>query len=57
MLVNWSAPQHVYIVCGKTDLRKGIDGLAMVIAENYDSELEAIIPLRVTLEIIKVLFP
>ena len=57
MLVNWSAPQHVYIVCGKTDLRKGIDGLAMVIAENYDSELEAIIPLRVTLEVIKVLFP
>ena len=39
MLVNWSAPQHVYIVCGKTDLRKGIDGLAMVIAENYGLEL------------------
>ena len=30
MLVNWSAPRHVYIVCGKTDLRKGIDGLAIV---------------------------
>ena len=40
MLVNWSAPQHVYIVCGKTDLRKGIDGLAMVIAENYGLELD-----------------
>lgn len=40
MLVNWSAPQHVYIVCGKTDLWKGIDGLAMVIAENYGLELD-----------------
>ncbi len=40
MLVNRSAPQHVYIVCGKTDLRKGIDGLAMVIAENYGLELD-----------------
>ena len=27
MLVNWTAPKHVFIVCGKTDLRKGIDGL------------------------------
>ena len=40
MLVNWSASQHVYIVCGKTDLWKGIDGLAMVIAENYGLELD-----------------
>ncbi|MCH3922484.1 IS66 family insertion sequence element accessory protein TnpB [Limosilactobacillus sp.] len=39
MLVNWYDPDHVYIVCGKTDLRKGIDGLAMVIAENYGIEL------------------
>ena len=39
MLVNWQAPDNVYLVCGKTDLRKGIDGLAMVIAENYGLEL------------------
>lgn len=39
MLIDWHAPQHVYLVCGKTDLRKGIDGLAMVIAENYGLEL------------------
>ena len=39
MLVNWQAPDKVYLVCGKTDLRKGIDGLAMVIAENYGLEL------------------
>ncbi|WP_346815408.1 IS66 family insertion sequence element accessory protein TnpB [Limosilactobacillus vaginalis] len=30
---------HVYLVCGKTDLRKGIDGLTMVIAENYGLEV------------------
>ncbi|MGY0220569.1 IS66 family insertion sequence element accessory protein TnpB [Limosilactobacillus fermentum] len=35
MLVNWQDPKHVYIVCGKTDLRKGIDGLAIVVQENY----------------------
>lgn len=39
MLVNWQDPDKVYLVCGKTDLRKGIDGLAMVIAENYGLEL------------------
>ncbi|MEK0407168.1 IS66 family insertion sequence element accessory protein TnpB, partial [Limosilactobacillus fermentum] len=39
MLINWHDPDHVYLVCGKTDLRKGIDGLAMVIAENYGLEL------------------
>lgn len=39
MLINWHVPRHIYLVCGKTDLRKGIDGLAIVIAENYGLEL------------------
>ncbi|MCC4326856.1 transposase [Limosilactobacillus reuteri] len=40
MLVNWHDPDHIYLlVCGKTDMRKGIDGLVMVIAENYGLEL------------------
>ena len=39
MLVNWHDPDHIYLVCGKTDMRKGIDGLALVIAENYGLEL------------------
>ena len=39
MLVNWTAPDHVYLVCGKTDLRKGIDGLAMIVAENYGLDI------------------
>ena len=39
MLINWHEPEHVYLVCGKTDLRKGIDGLAIIVAENYGLEL------------------
>lgn len=39
MLINWHEPEHIYLVCGKTDLRKGIDGLAVIIAENYGLEL------------------
>ena len=35
MLVNYHAPKHVYIVCGNTDLRKGIDTLAILIADNF----------------------
>ena len=46
MLVNWHDPDHIYLVCGKTDMRKGIDGLVMVIAENYGLELRTI-PFRV----------
>ena len=40
MLINWAAPRHVYIVCGKTDLRKGIDGLALIVEENYGLQLD-----------------
>ena len=39
MLINWHTPKHIYLVCGKTDLRKGIDGLAILVAENYGLEL------------------
>ncbi|WP_050612370.1 IS66 family insertion sequence element accessory protein TnpB [Ligilactobacillus agilis] len=35
MLVNYHVPKHVYIVCGNTDLRKGIDTLAILIADNF----------------------
>ena len=40
MLINWAAPRHVYIVCGKTDLRKGIDGLVLIVEENYGLQLD-----------------
>ena len=46
MLVNWHDPDYIYLVCGKTDIRKGIDGLVMVIAEDYGLELRTI-PFRV----------
>jgi len=31
VIINYDAFDHIYIVCGKTDLRKGIDGLAEII--------------------------
>ena len=30
---------QVYVVCGKTDMRKGIDGLAAVIVQNKEDKL------------------
>ena len=39
MLVNYHAPKHVYIVCGNTDLRKEIDTLAILIADNFGLDL------------------
>ena len=38
MVINWSAVRHVYIVCGKTDLRKGIDSLALIVEETQDTK-------------------
>lgn len=35
MLVDYQQIQNVYIVCGKTDLRRGIDGLASIIVSEY----------------------
>ena len=40
MLVNWHDPDYIYLVCGKTDMRKGIDGLAMVIVHTGYKMLE-----------------
>lgn len=39
MFINWQDPDKVYLICGKTDLRKKIDGLVIVNAENYGLEL------------------
>ena len=38
MGINLSELGPVYIVCGKTDLRKGIDSLAYLIQSQFDLE-------------------
>ncbi|KSU26583.1 hypothetical protein N42HA_01596 [Lactococcus lactis] len=35
-MFDWTSAEHLYLVCGKTGLRKGIDGLATVILEQFD---------------------
>lgn len=35
-MIKLSDLGQVYIVCGKTDLRKGIDGLAILIKEQFE---------------------
>ena len=34
-----SLNKQIYVVCGKTDMRRGIDGLAAVIEEHCEAEL------------------
>jgi len=35
MILDEIAAEHVYIACGYTDLRKSIDGLAMVVKQSF----------------------
>ena len=39
MLINYSYVKHIFIVCGKTDMRQGIDGLARIISDTYHLDL------------------
>ena len=39
MLVNFSNVQNIFIVCGHTDMRCGIDGLADIITDKYNRDL------------------
>ncbi|MDB8558547.1 IS66 family insertion sequence element accessory protein TnpB [Turicibacter sanguinis] len=39
MLVNFSNVQNIFIVCGRTDMRCGIDGLAGIITDKYNLDL------------------
>jgi transposase len=36
MLLDLKRITQVYLVCGRTDLRRGIDGLAGIVQEQYD---------------------
>lgn len=35
MFLDYKQVSHLFIVCGKTDLRKGIDGLASIVQHEY----------------------
>lgn len=35
MLAELSGFLHIYIACGRTDMRKSIDGLAAIVAQNF----------------------
>lgn len=39
MLVDYTRIAHIYIVCGKTDLRRGIDGLATIVKDEYQLDV------------------
>ena len=39
MHINFTEVQNIFIVCGHTDMRCGIDGLANVITDKYDLDL------------------
>lgn len=39
MLVDYSNVKSTFIVCGKTDLRRGIDGLAAIIQNEYNLDV------------------
>jgi transposase len=39
MLIDYTKVDRIYIVCGKTDLRRGIDGLASIIQTQYELDV------------------
>lgn len=39
MLIEYSAVKNLFIVCGKTDMRRGIDGLAAIITDTYELDV------------------
>ena len=39
MLLNFTEVQNIFIVCGHTDMRCGIDGLASLVSDTYNLDL------------------
>ena len=39
MLADISSVDAIYIVCGRTDMRKSIDGLCAIIQEQFSMEI------------------
>lgn len=38
-LIDYSQVKHIFIVCGKTDMRRGIDGLAAIVTDTYQLDV------------------
>ncbi|MFL2076586.1 IS66 family insertion sequence element accessory protein TnpB [Marinilactibacillus psychrotolerans] len=38
-LVDFTQVENIFIVCGKTDMRRQIDGLAATVTEEYDMDV------------------
>lgn len=38
-LIDFTQVENIFIVCGKTDMRRQIDGLAATITEEYDMDV------------------
>lgn len=36
MLNDFTGAEHIWIACGYTDLRKGIDGLSLLVQKNFE---------------------
>ena len=39
-MIDLTKVRNYYVACGYTDLRLGIDGLAAVVTQQYDSQLD-----------------
>jgi len=39
MLVDYTQVKNIFICCGKTDMRRGIDGLAALVSQRYKLDL------------------
>ena len=39
-MINLYGLGQVYIVCGRTDMRRGIDGLAAIVKDKFDLDPE-----------------
>ena len=39
-MIDLSKVQNYYVACGYTDLRRGIDGLASIIIQQYGGQLD-----------------
>lgn len=35
-MIDFTKTAHIYLICGKTDLRKGIDGLVQIVSHSYE---------------------